>query len=475
MARQAITPLSKDASGWYNDVVLQSGLADYGPAKGTMIFRPYGFALWERVQEVFNKTIKEKGVRNAYFPLFIPHSLLEKEADHVEGFAPELALVTVGGGKELKEKLAVRPTSETVIYSMWGKWYQSWRDFPVLMNQWANVVRWEKRTYLFLRTSEFLWQEGHTAHTTEKEAKELSLWALEEYRKLYEELFAIPGIVGIKSTRERFAGAMQTYSIELMMPGGKALQGATSHELGQNFSKAFDFTYQDKNGKSAYPWQTSWGLSTRSLGGLILTHGDDKGLRFPPAIAPTQVVIIPIFGDGDPKVTGFAKKIQDILLKQNIRVEIDERDCSPGVKFNEWELRGVPLRIEIGPKEVEKKTVTWVSREDGNRGTFGFEDIDKQAKQQLNLIQKQMLKRATALLLTNTTEINSYDNFKKKMKSGRGFLRAFWCEDGKCEEKIKSETKATTRVRLLSEKKETGRCIYCGKKSDYRWNFALAY
>ncbi|MBU1071428.1 proline--tRNA ligase [Patescibacteria group bacterium] len=475
MGRQTLTPLSKNVSGWYNDVVLQSGLADYGPAKGTMVFRPYGFALWEKVQEVFNKAIKKKGVENAYFPLFIPYSLLEKEADHVEGFSPELALVTIGGGKKLQEKLAVRPTSETIIYSMWKKWYQSWRDFPVLMNQWANIVRWEKRTYLFLRTTEFLWQEGHTAHTTEKEAKEMSLWALEEYRKLYEELFAVPGIVGIKSARERFAGAMETYSVELMMPNGKALQGATSHELGQNFSKAFDFTYQDKDGKSAYPWQTSWGLSTRSLGGLILTHGDDKGLRFPPMIAPIQVVIVPIIGDGDSKVTEYVEKIQDVLLKQDVRVKIDERDCSPGVKFNEWELRGVPLRLEVGPKEIVEKTVTWISREDGERGIFNVEDISDQVKQQLSMIQKQMLKRAHKSLMANTTEVNNYDEFKKKMKNSRGFLRAFWCEDKKCEENIKNETKATTRVRLLNEKKETGKCVYCGKKSSYRWNFALAY
>lgn len=477
--KKEITKKSKNISRWYNDVVLKAELADYGPVRGTMVIRPYGYAIWERVQEILDKMFKDGGVQNAYFPLFIPQSLLQKEKEHVEGFSPELAIVTIGGGEELKDPLVVRPTSETIMYEMYAKWIQSWRDLPLLLNQWCNVVRWEKRTYLFLRTLEFLWQEGHTAHATEEEAIDFAKTALEWYRKTYEEYYAIPVILGTKSPQEKFAGAKTTYTVELLMPDGKALQGATSHNLGQNFSKPFKIQFQNKEGKSDFVWQASWGLSTRSLGGLFLIHGDDSGLKLPPNLAPIQVVIIPIFSDDDKeRILRFAQEVKS-LLEPKFRVELDDRDnVTAGFKFNYWELKGVPLRIEIGQKEQKSNQATLKMRDPIYKDTsflVGMEKLVKTIEEKLADAQRKLLDRATEFLKGNTHVVSSYEEFKEIMKVKRGFIKTFWCENPDCEKKIKDETKATTRCLPLDAKEEKGNCVYCGNKAKHSWLFAQAY
>ena len=475
--KKEIYKKSKDISRWYTDVVLKSELADYGPARGTMVIRPYGFAIWERVQEIFNKMMKDYGVENAYFPLFIPYSLLEKEKEHVKGFSPELAVVTHGGGKKLKEPLVVRPTSETIMYEMYSKWIHSWRDLPVLINQWNNVVRWEMRTYLFLRTTEFLWQEGHTAHKTEEKAMEMVLKALNWYREIYEKYFAMPVLYGAKSEAERFAGAKATYAIEALMPDGKALQVATSHNLGQNFSKVFDISFQDKNGKNQYVWQTSWGLTTRALGGLFLVHGDDNGLVLPPKIAPIQVVIVPIYKDANKKrVLKYAEKIEE-KLQSELRVKLDKREeYTPGYKFNEWELKGVPLRLEIGEKELVESKVKAVKRVDMvGQIVLGIDDLVTQVRKLLDGIQISLFKRAEKFLKENTYKTDSYDEFKKIMGTKKGFIKALWCGNPDCETKIKEETKATTRALPFDERDKKGKCIYCKKEAIGQWIFAQAY
>ncbi|MDO8452813.1 MAG: proline--tRNA ligase, partial [bacterium] len=358
-----LTKKSEDLSDWYNRIVLEAELADYGPAKGSMIYRPYGYRIWELVQQAMDVEIKERGVENAYFPLLIPESLLKKEEKHVEGFSPELAVVTIGGSEELKEKLIVRPTSETIMYDAYSRWVQSWRDLPILINQWNNVVRWEKRTYLFLRTSEFLWQEGHTAHATHEEDLEMVEWAIQMYAKIYREYFALPGYIGRKSESEKFAGAAATWTYETLMPEGKALQSCTSHDLGQNFSKAFGIKFQDKDGSTQFAWQTSWGFSTRSIGGLIMMHGDNQGLRIPPKLAPIQVIIVPVRAD-DSAVLEYAEDLTGALKGAGIRVKLDVReDETFGFKINKWEVKGVPIRIEVGPKEASEKMITLVRRD----------------------------------------------------------------------------------------------------------------
>lgn len=477
--KKEITKKSENISKWYNDVVLKAELADYGPVRGTMVIRPYGYAIWERVQEIFNRMMKKKGVQNAYFPLFIPHSLLEKEKEHVKGFSPELAIVTIGGGEELKDPLVVRPTSETIMYEMYAKWIHSWRDLPLLINQWNNVVRWEKRTYLFLRTLEFLWQEGHTAHETEKEAIDMAKTALEWYRKIYEDYYAVPVVLGTKSEAEKFAGAKTTYTVEALMPDGKALQVATSHNLGQNFSKVFNISFQNKEGKNDFVWQTSWGLSTRSLGGLFLVHGDNSGLKLPPNLAPIQVVIIPIFGDKDKeKILQFAQEIKS-LLESKFRVEIDDRDnVTPGFKFNYWELKGIPLRIEIGQKEQKSNQATLRMRDPIYKDTsflVSMEKLVKTIEEKLADSQRELLDRASKFLEVNTHVVSSYEELQEIMKEERGFIKAFWCEDAECEEKIKEETKATARCLPLDTEVEKGKCVYCGKSAVHRWLFAQAY
>lgn len=456
---------SENLSDWYNAVVPMAQLADYGPAKGTMIFRPYGFAIWEEVQKYMDAEFKKHGVENAYFPLFIPESLFNKEKEHVKGFAPELAIVTIGGGEELKEKLAIRPTSEMIMYESYAKWISSWRDLPMVINQWNNVVRWEKRTYLFLRTSEFLWQEGHGAHVTHKESLEWVDWAMGVYKQTYRDMFALPGIVGRKSESEKFAGADMTLTFEALMPEGKALQSCTSHDLGQNFSKVLDIKFQDKEGKNQNVWQNSWGFSTRSLGGLIMAHGDDAGLVLPPQIAPIQVVIIPV--NQDEEVIKACEKLKDSL--SGLRVKIDNRDGeSLGFKINKWELKGVPLRIEVGKREIESGKFKMVRRDT-------HETVDEEVGKILKQIQKDMLAKQEKFLAENTHIAGSYDEFKKIMETKKGFIHAFWCEDATCEAKIKEETKAGTRCLPLEAKEENGQCIYCGKQAKYKWVFAQAY
>lgn len=484
---------SENLSDWYTDVILKAELADYAPVKGTMVIRPYGYALWEAVQEIFNRMMRTRGVENAYFPLFIPHSLLEKEKEHVEGFSPQLALVTIGGGEKLKDPLVVRPTSETIMYAMYAKWVHSWRDLPILINQWNNVVRWEKRTYLFLRTTEFLWQEGHTAHETEKEAIDMALTAFEWYRQVFEEYMAIPVYQGIKSQAERFAGAKTTYTNEALMPDGKALQIATSHNLGQNFSKVFDIQFAARDGKMNYVWQTSWGLSTRALGGLFLIHGDDNGVILPPKIAPIQVVIVPISSrvvkknalESAKDLYTYVTKLGKELVDKGIRVRIDsktqvdeifeESSESPGRKFNKWEVKGVPLRFEIGDTEVDSKNVTVARRDTLEKFNVNRTDIVNQTIKILDEIQKSLFEKAKKFLDNNTHNAGTYNEFKTIMSSTRGFIRAFWCEDAACETAIKDETKASTRCLPLHAKKENGACVRCGKHAVHRWLFAQSY
>jgi prolyl-tRNA synthetase len=465
---------SENLADWYNRVVLLAELADYGPARGTMVFRPYGYSIWENIQKELDKNIKAKGVENAYFPLFIPESLLKKEKEHVEGFAPELAVVTIGGGEELKEKLIVRPTSETIMYHMYAKWIQSWRDLPVLINQWNNVVRWEKRTYLFLRTSEFLWQEGHTAHATHEEALEMVYWAMSVYEKVYRELLAMPGCAGRKSEAEKFAGAVTTITYETLMPEGKALQSCTSHDLGQNFSKPFDIKFQTKEGKTDYVWQTSWGLSTRAIGGMLMMHGDDLGLRLPPRVAPIQVVILPVKVETD--VLQTCDQVAGELKDQGVRVLVDSReDETLGYKINKWELKGVPLRIEIGEKEIESQKLTAVRRDSGERLEIPITTVADQVKETLENIQTNLFEQADTFLKENTHEVKNYEEFKKVMETTRGFIRAFWCENPECEAKIKEETKTTPRCLPLDAKEGKGECLLCGGPAKFRWLFGQAY
>lgn len=469
---------SENLSDWYTDVILKAQLADYAPVKGTMVIRPYGYALWEKVQEIFNTMMKSAGVENAYFPLFIPHSLLAKEKEHIAGFSPELAVVTIGGGEKLKDPLVVRPTSETIMYAMYAKWVHSWRDLPLLINQWNNVVRWEKRTYLFLRTMEFLWQEGHTVHETEKEAMDMVLKALDWYRQIYEDYFAIPAVFGRKSESEKFAGAKATYAIEALMPDGKALQAATSHNLGQNFARVFDIQFQNREGKMDFGWQTSWGLSTRSLGGLFLVHGDDSGLILPPKIAPIQVVIMPILKkEADSKLLlGYCGQMKEALDNGGVRSKLDNRtEPSVGRRFNEWEVKGVPLRFEVGEKEFADRTVTIARRDTGEKVTVKREEMLTTTEKLLKEIQSSLFAKAEKFLTQNTREVNTFEEFKKIMSTTRGFIRAFWCEGAACEAKIKEETKATTRCLPLNSVEEKGYCVHCGKPAFHRWFFAQSY
>ncbi|MBI2464824.1 proline--tRNA ligase [Candidatus Shapirobacteria bacterium] len=473
MAKTQLADFNTSLSEWFNDVVLKAELADYAPVKGCMVIRPYGYALWESIQQFMDKLIKERGVKNAYFPLFIPMHFLEKEKEHVAGFAPELAVVTIGGGEELTEKLAVRPTSETIMYEMYKKWTSSWRDLPILVNQWCNIVRWEKRTYLFLRTSEFLWQEGHCAHATHEENMDTVMWALNMYEQTYNEHLAIYGIKGKKSNSEKFAGAGDTYTFESLMPNGKSLQSCTSHDLGQNFSKSFDWSVQGKNSEKVYPHQNSWGFSTRSIGGLIMTHGDVNGLVLPPSVAPTQVVIVPI--PAHEKASIKAKEISQ-ELKASFRVEVDEREGeSAGFKFNKWELKGVPLRIEIGDRDVDGGTVIICRRDTSEKITVPFDKISSIITKLAKEIQTGLLEKHKKFTLDHTFKVDTYDEFKKVMETSRGFISAHWCENPECEAKIKTETLATTRCLPLDAPEEEGNCVGCGGVSTHRWLFGLSY
>ncbi len=474
-----ITLKSVDFSRWYVEIIQKAELADYAPVKGMMVIRPYGYAVWERIQRLVDDRIKKSGHSNAYFPLLIPESLLQKEAEHLEGFAPEVAWVTHGGKEELEERLAVRPTSEAIIGNMYAKWIKSWRDLPVLINQWANVVRWEKVTRPFLRTTEFLWQEGHTAHENFEEAQDETLMILSLYKEFVENELAIPVISGKKSEREKFAGALETFAIEAMMSDGKSLQMGTSHNLGQQFSKVFNIRFEDRNQKLQYVWQTSWGVSTRLIGALVMAHGDDSGLKFPPNIAPVQVVIVPIStGNWKENVLPLARNIEEKLGEEGLRVKLDEREeFTPGWKFSEWEMRGVPLRIEIGPKDIEKKQVVVVRRDTGKKENVTQASLNRKVPEILREIQKNMFEMALKFQQENIHEVKDYEEFKAIMESKKGFIKAFWCEDQVCEEKIKEETMATIRIILLDKDKKAprGKCVFCQKPTETVVYFGRAY
>ena len=463
---------SENLSDWYNAVILQTELAEYGPAKGTMIFRPYGYAIWEEIQKNLDLRFKAYGVENAYFPLFIPESLINKEKHHLEGFSPELAVVTIGGGEELSEKLIVRPTSETIIGSSLSKWIKSWRDLPVLLNQWSSAVRWEKRTYLFMRSTEFLWQEGHTAHATHEDAIATQNWAMDTYKEMFEKFFALPGYIGKKSPSETFAGANNSITYETLMPEGKVLQSCTSHDLGQNFAEAFDIGFQNKNEKRELVWQTSWGLSTRSMGALILAHGDDKGLRLPPKLAPIQVIVIPVKIEDD--LLNASKALVEKLAALNIRAKVDIREETIGFKINKWEVKGVPFRIEVGKRELESGVLKGVRRDTGEEIAIDLEMSGEKIKEILESIQDKMLEEARNFLRDNTHEVSDYKEFQEIMRTKKGFIKAFWCGDSKCESSIKEETTASTRCKSDSQGEE-GLCIYCNNPANEEWYFAQSY
>lgn len=474
-----ITLKSVDFSRWYVEIIQKAELADYAPVKGMMVIRPYGYAVWERIQRLVDDRIKKSGHSNAYFPLLIPESFLQKEAEHLEGFAPEVAWVTHGGKEELEERLAVRPTSEAMIGNMYAKWIKSWRDLPLLINQWANVVRWEKVTRPFLRTTEFLWQEGHTAHESFEEAQDETLMILSLYKEFVENELAIPVISGKKSKREKFAGALETFAIEAMMSDGKSLQMGTSHNLGQQFSKVFNIRFEDRNQKLQHVWQTSWGVSTRLIGALVMAHGDDSGLKFPPNIAPVQVVIVPISaGNWKENVLPLARNIEEKLGEEGLRVKLDEREeFTPGWKFSEWEMRGVPLRVEIGPKDIEKKQVVVVRRDTGKKENVTQASMNIKVPEILREIQKNMFEMALKFQQENTHEVKDYEEFKAIMESKKGFIKALWCEDQVCEEKIKEETMATIRIILLDQDKKVarGKCVFCQKPTETVVYFGRAY
>jgi prolyl-tRNA synthetase len=472
-----LTPRSEDYSKWYNEIVQRAELADYSPVRGSMVLRPYGYGIWENQQAGLDRRFKATGHQNAYFPLFIPMSFLEKEKEHVEGFSPELAVVTHGGGEQLEEPLVVRPTSETIIGHMYAQWIKSYRDLPVLINCWNNVVRWELRTRLFLRTAEFLWQEGHTAHATAAEAEAETIQMLNVYTDFAVNDAAIPVIQGRKSESEKFAGAVRSYTIEAMMGDGKALQSGTSHFLGQNFAKAFEIKFLSKDNQLEYAWTTSWGLSWRMLGGVIMVHGDDQGLKLPPKLAPIQAVIVPIFKNDDEKakVMPMVEQLRQ-QLAETVRVKVDDREETPGFKFNDWEMRGVPLRIEVGPKDVDKGTVVFARRDLPGKEGKSFvpqAGIADAARSILAAIQSDMLQRATEFRDANTFEPKNYDEFKSIVE--HSFARAWWCGERQCEAEIKDETKATTRCIPLEQPGGAGVCVHCGKPASEIAIFAKAY
>jgi len=472
-----ITPQSQDFSRWYLDVVRRAELADYSPVKGCMVIRPYGYAIWELIQQALDRRIKATGHVNAYFPLFIPESLLHKEAEHVEGFAPQVAYVTHGGGEELEERLVVRPTSEAIIGTMYAKWVQSWRDLPILINQWANVVRWEKVTRPFLRTTEFLWQEGHTAHETEAEAEEETRKILDLYKETVETEMAVPVIAGIKSESEKFAGALRTYSIEALMGDGRALQAGTSHNLGQNFAKAFEITFQARDKSVQHVWGTSWGMTTRLVGAAIMVHGDDSGLVLPPRVAPYQVVIVPIpRGNWQETVLPKAREIQQQLVAAGVRVNLDDRDAyTPGWKFAEWELRGVPLRLEIGPKDLEKSQVLVARRDTREKLGVPMDGLVGRIHGLLDDIQQNLLARAIAFRDEHTQRADTYDAFKQAMEGRPGFVIAPWCGSAACEAQIKTDTQATIRNMPIDAPPPSGGCVRCDNPAQAEAWFAKAY
>jgi len=486
---KGVTPKSENYSRWYTDVITKAEMADYGPVKGTMVIRPYGFSIWESIKNAFDKQFKETGHENAYFPLFIPKSFLSKEADHVEGFAKECAIVThsklktdesgkgiiVDPESKLEEEIIVRPTSETVIWSMYKKWIKSYRDLPILINQWANVVRWEMRTRLFLRTSEFLWQEGHTAHASEKEARQEAMDILQIYKNVSEQILAMPVLTGLKSESERFAGAVDTYCIEAMMGDKRALQAGTSHYLGQNFAKAFDVKFQNEKNEEELVYATSWGVSTRLVGALIMVHGDDKGLRLPPKIAPIQIIIIPIGKNKDDlnKIKIFLSSFTSELNEIKIRFKIDERlTVTPGYKFNEWEMKGAPIRVEVGPRDIDNQSIVYARRDTSEKHICKLKSAAGVLSLLLDEIQNNMYEQALSFMNKNTFIVSSYEEFKSTINKG-GFIKCGWDGKAETETAIKLETKAT--IRCILEKNNMIKCIYSNKPAKYEVVYAKAY
>jgi prolyl-tRNA synthetase len=475
---KGITPRSQDYSAWYNDIVIKAELAENAPVKGCMVIRPYGYSIWEQIVRVMDAKIKATGAQNAYFPLLIPESFLKREAEHVEGFAPECAVVTHGGGKKLEEPLMVRPTSETIICAMFAKWIHSWRDLPYMVNQWANVVRWEMRPRLFIRTTEFLWQEGHTCHATREDAEAEALKMLEVYRSFAEDYLAIPVLTGRKSQSEKFAGALETYPIEAMMQDGKALQAGTSHLLSQDFAKAFNIQFQDQDGTLKHIWPTSWGLTTRLIGALVMVHSDDNGLVLPPKIAPVHAVIIPIvMKDADnARLLEVCENLRKQLADAGVTVNFDSRDqYSPGRKFNEWEQKGVPVRIEMGPRDLKNNAAVVVRRDTSEKKTYPLAEVLPAVQKFLGEIQTNLFARAKKFRDENTYEPKSYDEMKKLLDEKNGFMRAFWCGEADCEAKIKEETMATVRVIPFDQPSEMKPCLACGHPGKHLAVFAKAY
>jgi len=479
MAEEQLTPRSENFSDWYNELVLKAEMADYSPVRGCMVVRPYGWTLWENMQAALDRRFKETGHVNAAFPLLIPKSFFEKEKEHVEGFAPELAIVTIGGGEELEEPLVVRPTSETIIGYMYSKWVKSWRDLPILINQWGSVVRWELRTKLFLRTSEFYWQEGHTAHISEQEAREETLRMLDVYADFAINEAAVPVIKGIKSETEKFAGAVMSTTIEAMMGDTKSLQSGTSHFLGQNFAKAFNIQYTDKNNELQYAWTTSWGLSTRMVGAIIMTHGDDKGLVLPPRLAPIQVVIVPIYRNDAEKsvVMETAERIFSELKIAGIRLKMDDREeVTPGFKYNDWEMRGVPLRMEIGPKDVEKNSVALARRDRPGKEGKSFvpqANLAATVSDLLTEIQAALLAKATAFRDSHIHDPRDMAELIQVLQNGWAY--SWWCESKECESKVKDATKASTRCMPVGQPEGSGQCIVCGQPAKRKVIFGKSY
>lgn len=470
-----ITPREEDFSQWYTDVILKANLVDYAPVRGCMVIKPYGYGIWENIQKELDRRFKETGHENAYFPLLIPESLLKKEVEHVEGFAPEVAWVTHGGNEELGERLVVRPTSETIICAMYSKWVQSYRDLPLLYNQWCNVVRWEKTTRPFLRTAEFLWQEGHTAHATEEEAQEETMRMLEVYREFAQNVLAIPMVTGQKTEKEKFAGALRTYTMEALMQDGKALQAGTSHNLGQHFAKVFDIQYLDKDGQLKYVYQTSWGVSTRLIGGIIMVHGDERGLVLPPKVAPIQVVIVPIAIHKE-GVLDKAGELYQRLKGAGIRVHLDDRDTqSPGWKFNEWELKGVPIRLEIGPKDIENNQVVLVRRDNFEKTFVPMDNLAETIKDMLDEVHNGMYQKALAMRDKHTHVAYNMEEFVDALENKKGFVKAMWCGNRECEDKVKEDTGATIRCIPFQQENLGDKCICCGGEAKHMVYFAKAY
>jgi len=470
-----ITPMEVDFAQWYTDVIKKTDMVDYSPVKGFMVIKPYGYALWENIQGYLDHRFKETGHQNMYFPLLIPESLLNKEKEHVEGFAPEVAWVTHGGDEELAERLCIRPTSETIICSMYAKWLNSYRDLPYLNNQWCSVVRWEKSTRPFLRTSEFLWQEGHTLHETREEAQKETMQMLEIYREMCENLLAIPMLVGIKSEKEKFAGAEATYTIEAMMHDGKALQSGTSHNLGQHFTKAFDINYQGRTGEIEFPFHTSWGVSTRLIGGVIMVHGDNRGLVLPPRLAQIQVVIVPIMQHKE-GVLDKANKIFDALKAKGIRVKMDDdENNSPGWKFNEYEMKGIPVRIELGPRDIQNGCAMVLRRDTLEKTQISLDGIENVVARLLDDVHNAMFEKALKNREDKTFVVSNYDAFKERMTTNPGFAKAMWCGDDACEAKIKQETSVTIRCIPFEQEDLGDTCPFCGKPAEKMVYLAKAY